>query len=260
MGNTCSTTWLANHCLNSSRTSLQSEDENNLSKNMIESTIIPACDKHTATIIFLHGLGDVGGSWYDAFKTCRIIKSMPYVKFIFPTAPVRKVTLNMGMPMTSWFDILGLEQDVKEDQEGIETSSMLLNNLIEEEIQNGISPECIIIGGFSMGGAIALHAALTSSYTLGGVIALSTWLPLSTTFPQALVSGDKKINLPILQCHGDEDPLVQLKWARLTEQRIKSMGFKQYAFREYKNMGHASCDREMKDVSSFILQHLSKVE
>jgi lysophospholipase-2 len=192
MGNACSTSWLLNHCFNLPRTSSQSEDENYSSKTMTEPSIIPANDKQTATIIFLHGLGDIGGSWHEAFTMSRIAKSLPYVKFIFPTAPIRKVTLNMGISMTSWFDLTGLDQNAKEDQDGIEQSSKFLNDLIEEEIKNGILPERIMIGGFSMGGAIALHAALTSPHTLGGVVALSTWLPLSKTFPEALVSGDKK--------------------------------------------------------------------
>ncbi|CAF1450035.1 unnamed protein product [Adineta ricciae] len=243
MGNSCSTTWPLNHCLNAPRTSSQSEDQNNILKTMSEPVILPASDKHTATVIFLHGLGDFGGSWYDAFKAYQIGKALPYVKFIFPSAPVRKVTLNMGLAMTSWFDILGLDPNVKEDEEGIEKSSIFLKELIDSEIANGISSDRIIIGGFSMGGAIALHAALTCAHTLGGVVALSTWLPLASTFPDALVSGDKKVNLPILQCHGTQDALVQLKWARLTQQAIKSMGFKQYAFREYQDMDHSTCDR-----------------
>ncbi|CAM4966905.1 unnamed protein product [Rotaria socialis] len=202
---------------------------------------IAATAKQTASVIFLHGLGDVGASWREAIEMYRIHKAVPYVKFIFPNAPTQRVTLNMGMPMPAWFDIYGLDKNAREDQAGIEKSSKFLNELVEEEIKNGISPERIIVGGFSMGGAVAIHAALTSPHTLGGVVALSTWLPLSTTFPQALVAGDKKINLPILQCHGDQDTLVQLQWARLTEQGVKAMGFKQYAFKEYRNMSHESC-------------------
>ncbi|CAF1147165.1 unnamed protein product [Rotaria magnacalcarata] len=221
--------------------------------------IIAATAKQTASVIFLHGLGDVGASWREAIETYRIHKAVPYVKFIFPNAPTQRVTLNMGMPMPAWFDIYGLDKNAREDQAGIEKSSKLLNELVEEEIKNGISPERIIVGGFSMGGAVAIHAALTSPHTLGGVVALSTWLPLSTTFPQALVSGDKKINLPILQCHGDQDTLVQLQWARLTEQGVKAMGFKQYAFKEYRNMSHESCHQEMDDVSKFIAQNLPKI-
>ncbi|UJR21831.1 hypothetical protein I4U23_024905 [Adineta vaga] len=220
--------------------------------------VIPAAVKQTASLIFLHGLGDVGTSWLEAFNMYRISKAAPHVKFIFPNAPIQRVTLNMGMPMPTWFDITGLDQSAKEDQEGIEKSSKLLKDLVEEEIKNGIAPEHVIVGGFSMGGAVALHAALTSPHTLGGVLALSTWLPLSPTFPQALVSGDKKMNLPILQCHGDSDPMVQLRWARKTEEVIKAMGFKQYTFKEYRNMGHSSCDQEMDDVSSFIVKNLPK--
>ncbi|CAF1326115.1 unnamed protein product [Adineta steineri] len=222
--------------------------------------VIPATVKHTASIIFLHGLGDVGSSWQDAFNMYRIAKAAPHVKFIFPNAPVQRVTLNMGMPMPTWFDIHGLDQNAKEDQEGIEKSSKLLKDLVEEEIKSGIPAERVIVGGFSMGGAVAIHAALTSPHTLGGVLALSTWLPLSTTFPKALISGDKKMNLPILQCHGDEDPMVQLRWARLTEEGVKAMGFKQYTFKEYRNMGHSSCDQEMDDVSAFVVKNLPKTD
>jgi len=220
--------------------------------------IIPASVKQTASLIFLHGLGDVGTSWLEAFNMYRIPKAAPHVKFIFPNAPIQRVTLNMGMQMPTWFDIYGLDQNAKEDQEGIEKSSKYLNELVEEEIKNGISPERVIVGGFSMGGAVAIHAALTSPHVLGGVLALSTWLALSTTFPKALISGDKKANLPILQCHGDQDPMVHLRWARLTEQGIKAMGFQQYTFKEYKNMGHSSNDQEMQDVSSFVVQNLAK--
>ncbi|CAF1214377.1 unnamed protein product [Rotaria sordida] len=221
---------------------------------------ILASVKQTASVIFLHGLGDVGASWLEAFNTYRIPKAVPHVKFIFPNAPIQRVTLNMGMPMPTWFDIHGLDQNAKEDQPGIEKSSKYLSDLIEEEIKGGISPERIMVGGFSMGGAVAIHAALTSPHTLGGVLALSTWLPLSTTFPKALISGDKKVNLPILQCHGDQDSMVQVQWARLTEQGIKAMGFKQYTFKEYRNMEHSSCNEEMEDVSKFIVQNLPKVD
>ncbi|CAF2830600.1 unnamed protein product [Rotaria sp. Silwood2] len=220
--------------------------------------VILATAKQTATVFFLHGLGDAGTSWLEAFNMYRIPKAVPHVKFIFPNAPIQRVTLNMGMPMPSWFDIYGLDQNAKEDEPGIAKSSKILNDLVEEEIKLGIPPERIIVGGFSMGGAIAIHAALTSPHTLGGVLALSTWLPLSTTFPKALVSGDHKANLPILQCHGDQDSMVQIQWARLTEQGMKAMGFKQYTFKEYRNMEHSSCNQEMEDVSRFIVQNLPK--
>ncbi|CAF3677487.1 unnamed protein product [Rotaria sp. Silwood1] len=206
------------------------------------SAIIPANDKHTASLIFLHGLGDVGESWLEVFDMYNIPKYVRHVKFIFPTAPIRKITLNYGMSMTGWFDAYGLDRSSKEDQKGILEASKYLNDLIEDEINHGISSERIIIGGFSQGGAAALHTALTTSHMLAGVLALSAWLPLSSTFPKALIAGDKKLYLPILQCHGKQDPVVQMEWGRLSEKVIKEMGFKKYVFKEYDGMVHSSSD------------------
>jgi len=182
------------------------------------------------------------------------------IKFIFPTAPIRRITINNGMPMPGWFDAYGLDRSAREDEKGILEASKYLNDLIEDEINNGISSERVIIGGFSQGGATALHTALTTSHTLAGVLALSTWLPLSSTFPKALVSGEKKVNLPILQCHGKQDPLVAIQWGRLSEKLFKSIGFKKYLFKEYDGMVHSSSDEEMKDVIAFIKQHLPKID
>ncbi|UJR21830.1 hypothetical protein I4U23_024904 [Adineta vaga] len=224
------------------------------------SAIIPATDKHTASLIFLHGLGDVGESWLEAFHMYNIPKAARHVKFIFPTAPIRKITLNNGMPMTGWFDAFGLNRSVQEDQDGILEASKYLNDLVEDEMKNGISSERIIIGGFSQGGAATLHTALTTSHLLAGVLALSTWLPLSKTFPDALVAGDKKRNVPILQCHGNRDPVVEIQWGRMTEELFKSMGFKQYVFKEYPGMVHSSSDEEIRDIVEFIRKHLPKTD
>ncbi|CAF0758263.1 unnamed protein product [Adineta ricciae] len=222
------------------------------------SAVIPATDKHTATLIFLHGLGDVGESWLEVFDMYNIPKTVRHVKFIFPTAPIRKITLNNGMPMTGWFDALGLNRSSKEDQNGILEASTYVNSLVEEEIKNGISSERIMIGGFSQGGATALHTALTTPHLLAGVLALSTWLPLSSAFPDALVAGDKKLNLPVLQCHGNRDPVVEIQWGRMTEGLFKIMGFKEYVFKEYRGMVHSSSDEEIHDVVNFIKKYLPK--
>ncbi|CAF0914282.1 unnamed protein product [Rotaria sordida] len=225
---------------------------------MTEPSIIPASEQHTATIIFLHGLDDVGKTWLDEFNMFDIPKRIRHVKFIFPTAPIINISKNHGTPMTSWFDVYGFDESAKEDQEGIEKASQLLNSFVEDEIKNGIPSERIIIGGFSMGGALALHTALVSPHTLGGVLALSAWLPLLTTFPNALVAGDKKVNLPILQCHGNKDLIIQINRARLCEENFKAMGLKEYIFKEYDGMDHTNCGQEMKDIIDFIEQYLPK--
>ncbi|CAF4503390.1 unnamed protein product [Rotaria sp. Silwood2] len=196
---------------------------------MTEPSIIPASEQHTATIIFLHGLDDVGKTWLDEFNMFEISKRIRHVKYIFPTASIIKISKNNGTPMTSWFDVYGFDENAKEDQEGIEKASQLLNSLVEEEIKNGIPPERIV--------------TLVSPHTLGGVLALSTWLPLLTTFPKALVAGDKKVNLPILQCHGNKDLIIQINRARLCEESFKAMGFKEYIFKEYDGMDHTNCNQ-----------------
>ncbi|CAF0887829.1 unnamed protein product [Didymodactylos carnosus] len=268
----CHNTWLLSNCVSSranqlsdqteqpeSNTKENSDKQQKILKEMSRD-IIPAAIKHTASLIFLHGLGDVGPSWLQAFKMYRIPEKTPHVKYIFPTAAIRKVTLNFGMEMTSWFDVKGLSRNAVEDTEGIETSTKLCTSkileLVNKEIESGIPPERIIVGGFSMGGAVALHTALAAPWLLGGCIALSSWLPLANTFPDAIKAADQKINLPILQCHGKQDPLVQIEWAKLTSQALESFGFKNYQFHEY-NMEHSSCDKEINDVSEFILRVLS---
>lgn len=118
----------------------------------------------------------------------------------------------------------------------------LVLNLVQEEIKNGIPSERIIIGGFSQGGATALYTALTSSIRFGGVIALSTWLPLHNRFPADLKPFDGLFSTPILQCHGDVDPMVSLAWSQLSTTFIKQMGFTDLKFKVYPGLSHSSCE------------------
>ena len=118
----------------------------------------------------------------------------------------------------------------------------LVLNLVQEEIKNGIPSERIIIGGFSQGGATALYTALTSSIRFGGVIALSTWLPLHNRFPADLKPFDGLFSTPILQCHGDVDPMVSLAWSQLSTTFIKQMGFTDLKFKVYPGLSHSSSE------------------
>lgn len=204
--------------------------------------------QHTASIIFLHGLGDTGHGWSSMFREIK----RPNVKYIFPTAPTRPVTLNGGMEMTAWFDIAGLNPNAKQDEDGLKQSRKILLDLVEEEIKNGIPSERIIIGGFSQGGATALYTTLTSAYKFGGVLALSTWLPLHDRFPAQLEKTVDKFSTPILQCHGDSDPLVPQQWSFMSVKLLQSMGFKHVDYKLYNGLMHSSCEEEMIDMKSFI--------
>lgn len=116
----------------------------------------------------------------------------------------------------------------------------IVMNLVQEEIKNGIPSEKIIIGGFSQGGATALYTALTSSMRFGGILALSTWLPLHSRFPEQLKPCEGLFTTPILQCHGDVDPMVSLGWSQLSMKFLQQMGFSNVRFKVYPGLSHSS--------------------
>lgn len=206
--------------------------------------VIAATAKHTTTLIFLHGLGDTGHGWASAMAA---IKS-PHMKVICPTAPTMPVTLNAGFRMPSWFDLRTLDVNGPEDEEGIRRATDLVHSMIEAEVKAGVPSERIILGGFSQGGALALHSALKCARPLAGVIALSCWLPLHRQFPSAAV-GNKDI--AYLLCHGDCDPVVPYKWGLMTASLLKQF-LPKFEFKTYRGLMHCSSDEEMRDLKTFL--------
>lgn len=205
---------------------------------------VDAKSSHSATVIFLHGLGDTGQQWSVSLGNL----GLDHVKFLCPTAPSQPVTLNGGFQMPSWFDIRGLDPKTEEDGPGIERAADSLKSLVEAEIAAGVPPERIVVGGFSQGGATAIYAALTMDTNIGGVTLLSTWLPLHKRFP-----GVAKSNLttPILQCHGKADTIVPIGWGKMTAAALGTINDK-HSFKEYASMGHHSSDAEMRDFKTFL--------
>lgn len=217
--------------------------------------IVPAARKATAAVIFLHGLGDTGHGWAEAMAGIRT----SYVKYICPHAPVMPVTLNMKMLMPSWFDIIGLGPDAEEDETGIKKAAESINTLIDEEIKNGIPSHRIILGGFSQGGALSLYTALKTHQKLAGVVALSCWLPLRNSLSKSVIGTNKEI--PVLQCHGDADPLVPSIFGCVTVEKLKSMlNPTSITFKIYPGMAHSACPEEMMDIKQFIEKQLPPVD
>lgn len=213
---------------------------------------INATSRQTATVIFLHGLGDTGHGWSQTFEQIR----QPHIKYICPTADVMPVTLNGGMRMPSWFDIRGLSPGSAEDEQGIKAASGLLQTYIMEEEKQGIKRNRIVVGGFSQGGAVALYSAFTHpGSSLAGIIALSTWLPLYKTFPGAVVTNQ---STPVLQCHGQDDSLVAHSFGKMTSELVKSF-CPNVEFKTYAGMDHSSCDQEVEDIKEFISKWLPPV-
>lgn len=204
-------------------------------------------DQPEAICIFLHGLGDTGDGWSWGFKDPSVRD--PRVKYIFPTAKTMPVSLNGGFPMTAWFDIYGLDPGAKEDLPGIKSAADEIRQMINSELRKHthLTHENVVLGGFSLGGALALYTGLSNPEKLGGIIALSTWLPARDEF-QA-ISMQK--GTPVLQGHGDADPVVPFMFGKLTNSLLQENGVKT-DFKSYSGMAHSSCDQEMKDVKNFI--------
>lgn len=210
--------------------------------------IIGATAKHTASLIFLHGLGDTGHGWANTIAAIR----GPHVKVICPTAATIPVTLNAGFRMPSWFDLRTLDATAPEDEEGIVRATNLVHELIKGEIKAGIAVNKILLGGFSQGGALALHAGLTYPERLAGIMSLSCWLPRHAHFPDAV---KQPLDLSIFQAHGDCDPVVPYKWGQMTASFLKTF-MSNIDFHTYRGLTHSSSDEELKDMQSYIEKSL----
>lgn len=202
--------------------------------------------KHTGTVIMLHGLGDSGDGWSsigDEFSG-----ALPQVKFVFPHAPLRPITINMGMRMPGWYDISSLEDiDQKEDEPGLVESKRYIESLIAAEAAEGVPSERVVVAGFSQGGAVAM-LMLRSEKKLAGVVGLSTYLPLRNE-PGIISAANAKT--PILQCHGDADMVVNYSFGVSTHNKLKELGA-DAEFKTYRGMGHSAVPSELAAVQAFI--------
>ncbi len=203
------------------------------------------------SVIWLHGLGASGHDFEPIVPELKL-PNRPGVRFIFPHAPVRPITINGGASMRGWYDIDSLVFTEREhDDEGIDGSVQHVNELIEHEIGRGIPAHQIILAGFSQGGAIAYNAALASEYQLGGVMALSTYLPMSSE--RLAMVGEQRKSLPMFIAHGQQDDVINIEYAEQSVEKLKAAGFNP-EWVTYP-MGHSVNLEEVRAVSNW-LRHL----
>ncbi|KZO98180.1 Phospholipase/carboxylesterase [Calocera viscosa TUFC12733] len=223
--------------------------------------------KHTATVFFLHGLGDSGSGWEPVADM--LSDSLPHVKWILPNARMQPVAINYGMPSPSWFDIYALgdrSMPQREDEKGALESVAEIDAMIDAEItKNNIPSERIIVGGFSQGGALTMLIGATTQRKLGGIIVLSGWLPLRSKI-QSMVSPNLK-TVPIFQGHGARDNVVQYEWGRLSFEYLKEkLGVKEaepgkfkeggIVFKTYQGLTHSASDKEITDLGQWLREVL----
>ncbi len=203
--------------------------------------------KPTNSVIWLHGLGADGNDFAGIVPQLSLPPQMS-IRFIFPHAPIQAVTINGGMEMRSWYDILTMEFTDREDEVGLEQARSLVTSIITQQNQQGIASSNILLAGFSQGGAVALHTVLRHPEALGAVLALSTYLP----FPDKLEDAKHKSNqnTSILMAHGEYDPIIPIALAKQSKQHLDHLGYsvQWHAF----PMEHSVSTEEIEVISKFI--------
>lgn len=201
----------------------------------------------TASVIWMHGLGADAHDFEPAVPLLHL-DSGRAVRFVFPNAPMRPVTMNGGMPMRAWYDLVSVDRDAPQDEEGIRASAGGINSLIDRERERGIESASICIAGFSQGGAMALYTALTYPETLAGIIALSTYLPIPEAVAAEVTSNNSAI--PIFMAHGQFDDVVPVNFARNSRKILHKMG---YAVEWYEySMAHSVIPEELVEIKAFL--------
>ena len=216
----------------------------------LEAIEIETGAKPAASVIWLHGLGADGHDFEAIVPELGLPASKP-VRFIFPHAPIRPVTINMGMRMRAWYDILQLGGG-PEDEQGIRASQLLLENLIREENKRGIKSDKIVLAGFSQGGAIVLQTGLRHPEPLAGIMALSTYLPLAPKLREEL--NEKNTTVPLFMAHGDYDDMIPVARAESSRAALETLGYK-VEWHTYP-MPHSVCPEEIGDMAGFLLRIL----
>ncbi len=197
------------------------------------------------SIIWLHGLGADGGDFAPMVEELAL--PCP-VRYLFPHAPERAVTINGGYVMRAWYDISGNDISAKQDEKGIRDSQRAIEAIIETEAARGIPCDHIFLIGFSQGGAIALHTGLRSKIPLGGIVVLSAYLPLADL--AAAEAGSASRNTPIFMAHGRGDTIVPCTLGIASREKLRSLGYR-VDWHDYA-MQHSVCDQELRDIEAWL--------
>jgi len=204
-----------------------------------------------SAIIWLHGLG-ADGHDFEPIVPDLIRRGERSWRFVFPHAPPRPVTINGGMKMRAWYDVLGFDRQSLEDEDGVRQSSVAVNELIGQQLGRGIVAERIVLAGFSQGGAVALYAAARQPLRLAGVMALSTYLPLAGKLAAERQAAND--GTPIFMAHGLGDAVLPIALGLESRDRLKAAGYV-VEWHQYP-MAHALCAAEVADIRHYLLRVL----
>jgi phospholipase/carboxylesterase len=198
-------------------------------------------------VIWLHGLG-ADGHDFEPIVPQLVDRAWPALRFVFPHAPVRPITINGGMAMRAWYDISGMEIAQRQDEAGIRVSIGLLGELIEREVARGVASSNILLAGFSQGGAIVLAGGVRYASRLGGIAALSTYLPMAEKTDAEASAANR--GLPIFQAHGMLDPTIPHALGSMSRDYLlqRDYAVEWHAYQ----MAHQVCMEEIADLRAWI--------
>lgn len=213
----------------------------------LDAVVLSPPGTHAASVIWLHGLG-ADGHDFEPMVPQLDLPAEHGIRFVFPNAPKRPVTINAGLVMPAWYDVRHADLRGGEDADGIVESAGSIEQLIQVETNRGIDAGKIALAGFSQGGAVALHCGLRHSEKLAGILALSTYLPL----PERLASEASTANrgTPIFMAHGLFDPIVPIHQSRDSCAQLRSAGY-EVEWHDYP-MPHGVCPQEIADIGAWL--------
>jgi phospholipase/carboxylesterase len=202
-----------------------------------------------ASVIWLHGLG-ADGHDFEAIVPELDLQSIP-VRFVFPHAPMRPVTINAGMVMRAWYDVSDAAIR-REDEQGVRASQAQVEVLIARELERGTRTDRLVLAGFSQGGAIALHTGLRHRERLAGIMALSCYLPVADKVASEAHGANRGV--PIFMAHGLQDPVVAISRAVASRDALAGSGYA-VEWHDYR-MPHAVCPEEIGDIGAWLARVL----
>jgi len=212
---------------------------------LLDAIEIETVKNPTASVIWLHGLGADGNDFAPIVPELRLPKAG--IRFVFPHAPVRPVTINAGMRMRAWYDIAD-GANRREDERGVRASQVLIEALIAREKERGTKAGRLVLAGFSQGGAIALHAGLRHPERIAGIMALSAYAPVGEKLSAERSTANRDV--PIFMGHGSDDPIIPLVRAEQSRNLLKSLGYP-VEWHEY-GMPHSVCHEELTDIGAWL--------
>ena len=219
---------------------------------LLESLEIETAPNPDAAVVWMHGLGADGHDFEPIVPELRL-PATTRIRFVFPHAPLRPVTINQGHVMRAWYDVRALAGVRREDEAGVRQSARQIEALLARERQRGIAPRRIVIAGFSQGAAMALHVGLRYADRLAGLLALSCYLPLSNTLPTEASPANRDV--PIFWAHGLHDPMIPQAMAEQGRAQLAELGY-QIDWHQYP-IPHSVSAEEIADVARWLERGLA---